>query len=80
MSRSLRPTSLTRRARCHADIREVIRDLNWMLRGRGNFRTGNSAVKFVQLDRHVVWRLTRLLVKRYGRNLQWSSTLGPRLL
>ena len=61
---------LTRRARCHADIREVIADLNRVLRGWGNyFRTGNAGDKFVQLDRHVVWRLKRLLVKRYGRNL-----------
>lgn len=61
---------LTRRARCHADIREVIRDLNWVLRGWGNyFRTGNSAKKFNQLDSYIWWRLRRLLVKRYGRNL-----------
>ncbi|HUG84494.1 MAG TPA: group II intron maturase-specific domain-containing protein, partial [Euzebya sp.] len=61
---------LTRRARCHADIREVIADLNRVLRGWGNyFRTGNSALKFNQLDRYVAWRLRRLLIKRYGRNL-----------
>ncbi len=60
----------TGRGRCHADIREVIADLNPVLRGWGNyFRTGNAATKFNQLDWYVVGRLRRLLVKRYGRNL-----------
>jgi RNA-directed DNA polymerase len=53
------------------DIREVIADLNPVLRGWGNyFRTGNAADKFRQIDRHVAWRLKRLLVKRKGRNLR----------
>ncbi|MFD4262220.1 group II intron maturase-specific domain-containing protein, partial [Streptomyces sp. NPDC058534] len=40
-------------------------------RGWGNyFRTGNAAEKFRQLDRHVVWRLRRLMVKKRGRNLR----------
>lgn len=61
---------LTGRARCHADIRDVIVDVNRVLRGWGNyFRTGNAARKFNQLDWYVVGRLRRLLVKRYGRNL-----------
>lgn len=62
------------------DIREVIRDLNPVLRGWGGyFRTGNAARKFNQLDRYVVWRLTRLMARRRGRNLrpgqveQWTS-------
>jgi len=61
------------------DIREVIADLNPVLRGWGNyFRTGNAADKFVQADRYVAWRLTRLLIKKRGRNLhagqadQWT--------
>lgn len=53
------------------DIREVIAELNPILRGWGNyFCTGNAAVKFVQLDRYVAWRLKRLLIKRHGRNLR----------
>lgn len=53
------------------DIRVVIDELNPILRGWGNyFRTGNAAEKFVQLDRYVAWRLTRLLIKRHGRNLR----------
>jgi len=69
------------------DIREVIADLNPILRGWGNyFRTGNATDKFIQIDRHVAWRLKRLLVKRHGRNLragqadqwtrQWFVELG----
>jgi RNA-directed DNA polymerase len=52
------------------DVREVIAALNPVLRGWGNyFRTGNAAVKFVQIDRHVAWRLKRLMIGRKGRNL-----------
>jgi RNA-directed DNA polymerase len=54
-----------------SDIREVIADLNPLLRGWGNyFRTGNAADKFRQIDRYVAWRLKRLLIKRHGRNLR----------
>lgn len=53
------------------DIRELIAELNPILRGWGNyFRTGNAAEKFRQIDRYVAWRLRRLLVKRKGRNLR----------
>ena len=69
------------------DIREVITDLNPILRGWGNyFRTGNAATKFIQVDRYVVDRLRGLLVKRHGRNLHagradrwtedWFNELG----
>jgi RNA-directed DNA polymerase len=69
------------------DIREVIVDLNPVLRGWGNyFATGNAATKFVQIDGYVWRRLVRLLVKRHGRNLrpeqveqwtrQWFVSLG----
>jgi len=44
------------------DIREVIRDLNPVLRGWGNyFRTGNASDKFRALDRYVTRRLQGLL-------------------
>ncbi len=53
------------------DIREVIADLNPVLRGWGNyFRTGNATAKFRQIDRHVAWRLKRLMISRKGRNLR----------
>ena len=69
------------------DIRDVIAVLNPVLRGWGNyFRTGNAAGKFIQIDRHVAWRLKRLMISRKGRNLhagqadqwtrQWFVGLG----
>ena len=51
--------------------RELIAELNPLLRGWGNyFRTGNAADKFLEIDRYVAWRLKRLLIKRKGRNLR----------
>ena len=50
------------------DIREVIRDLNPVLRGWGNyFRTGNASLKFQQIDRYVRQRLISLLSRRGGK-------------
>lgn len=44
------------------DIRQVIEELNPVLRGWGNyFRTGNASWKFQQVDRYVNQRLVRLL-------------------
>jgi group II intron reverse transcriptase/maturase len=66
-----RVKELTPRSRCHADIRDVIADLNRVLRGWGNyFRTGNAATRFNQLDSYVWRRLLSLRVKRKGRNLK----------
>jgi RNA-directed DNA polymerase len=60
----------TGRNRAGRDIREVIADLNPVLRGWGNyFRTGNAADKFRQADDYVVQRLRSLMVKKRGRNL-----------
>jgi RNA-directed DNA polymerase len=60
----------TGRNRAGTDIREVIADLNPVLRGWGNyFRTGNAATKFRQVDWYVVGRLRGLMVKKRGRNL-----------
>ncbi len=65
-----RVKELTPRSRCHADLRDVIADLNPVLRGWGNyFRTGNAARKFNQLDGYVWRRLRTLRVQRKGRNL-----------
>lgn len=61
----------TDRRRSGMDIRDVIAELNPILRGWGNyFRTGNAARKFRQVDNHVVWRLRRLMIKKRGRNLR----------
>jgi len=57
------------------EVRLVIADLNPLLRGWGNyFRTGNAAIKFGQVDRYVVSRLTRLMVRKRGRNLHAGPT------
>jgi RNA-directed DNA polymerase len=62
---------LTPNGRCHADLREVISDINPVVRGWGNyFRTGNAAVKFNQVDGYVVRRLRGLLYKRKHRHLR----------
>jgi group II intron reverse transcriptase/maturase len=72
-----RVKELTLRSRCHADIREVIADLNPVLRGWGNyFRTGNAAKRFNQLDSYVHDRLRSLRVKRKGRNLRPGEAQG----
>ncbi len=70
----------TGRSRVGIDIRDVIAVLNPILRGWGNyFRTGNAGDRFVQIDRYVMWRLKRLLIKKRGRNLragqvdQWTE-------
>ncbi len=53
------------------DVRVLIRDLNPVLRGWGNyFRTGNAARKFNQVDDYVHGRLRRFLMKRKGRALR----------
>jgi RNA-directed DNA polymerase len=65
----------TGRGRAGQDIREVIADLNPILRGWGNyFRTGNAAKKFNQIDSYVLGRLRGLMIKRYGRNLKAGQT------
>ncbi len=62
------------------DVRVLIKGLNPVLRGWGEyFRTGNAALKFNQLDSYLWRRLRRFLVKRHGRNLgagraaQWTQ-------
>jgi len=47
------------------DIREVIEELNPILRGWGNyFRTGNASIQFRSIDRYVTECLHRLLRRR----------------
>ena len=76
-----RIAALTGRSQVGMELQAVIERLNLFLRGWGNyFRTGNAADKFVSLDRHVAWRLKRLLIKKRGRNLRagqagrWTRT------
>jgi hypothetical protein len=66
-----RVKELTPRARCHEDVREVIADLNPVLRGWGNyFRTGNASNQFIDIDSYVWQRLRALRLKRAGRQLR----------
>ena len=66
-----RVRALTSRSRCHEDLRRVIADVNPVIRGWGQyFRTGNAAVKFIQIDRYVEERLRGLLLKRAGSRLR----------
>jgi len=76
-----RVKALTGRSQVGMELKEVIGRLNLFLRGWANyFRTGNAHQKFQQLDRHVAWRLRRLLIKKRGRNLRagqadrWTPT------
>jgi group II intron reverse transcriptase/maturase len=72
-----RVRALTPRARCHEDVRGIIADLNPVLRGWGQyFRTGNAAVKFIQIDAYVAERLHGLLVKRAGARLRPERAAG----
>jgi hypothetical protein len=72
-----RVKGLTPRSRCHADLRDVIADLNPVLRGWGNyFRTGNAAHCFIQLDTYVWQRLRNLRIARKGRNLKPGEAAG----
>jgi group II intron reverse transcriptase/maturase len=75
-----RVKELTPRSRCHADVGDVISDLDPVLRGCGNyFHTGNAARRFNQLDSYVWRRLRALRVARKGRQLRageanrWTS-------
>jgi RNA-directed DNA polymerase len=66
-----RVKELTPRRRCHEDLRDVIAEINPVVRGWGvYFRTGNASKQFVQIDRYVEERLRTLRVKRKGRHLQ----------
>lgn len=66
-----RVKSLTHRSRCHVDPRQIIAELNPVLRGWGQyFRTGNASDKFSEVDKYVVWRMKRMRIHRKGRHLR----------
>ena len=72
-----RVRALTSRSRCHEDVRHVIADVDPVIRGWGRyFRTGNAAVKFIQIDRYVEERLRRLLLQRAGSRLRPGRAAG----
>lgn len=81
-----RVKDLTPTSRCHVDPRDLIAELNPVLRGWGQyFRTGNAADHFTSVDRYVCWRLRRLRTKRKGRHLaageadKWTEDYFNRL-
>ncbi|MDC3378942.1 group II intron reverse transcriptase/maturase [Planctomycetota bacterium] len=50
------------------DVRDVVRELNPVLRGWGNyFRTGNASDRFLQVDDYVWRRLIRYMARRGGQ-------------
>jgi len=66
-----RVKDMTPKSRCHVDPRDLIAELNPVLRGWGQyFRTGNASDKFNEVDGYVAWRLQRLRIKRKGRHLR----------
>jgi group II intron reverse transcriptase/maturase len=66
-----RVKQLTHRRRCHEDPRDIITQLNPVLRGWGNyFRTGNAAKKFREVDSYLGRRLRKLRIHRKGRHLK----------
>jgi RNA-directed DNA polymerase len=70
---------LTGQGRCAGvkDIRDVIGDLNPVLRGWGNyFRTGNASDRFNAVDRYTHQRLLRLLERRGGQR-RWKPGGRP---
>jgi group II intron reverse transcriptase/maturase len=74
---SIRAKIRDRTARRHAgrDMGGVVRDLNPVLRGWGNyFRYGNSARKFAAIDAHVHQRLAKLASVKHGlRGWNWTT-------
>ena len=66
------------------DVRDVIREINPVLRGWGNyFCTGNSSYKFQQVDLFVLRRLVRLMARRGGdrrRRFRASEWTLPRFV
>jgi group II intron reverse transcriptase/maturase len=72
----IRDLTCPRRWAGMSDIREVIGELNPVLRGWGGyFRTGNASGKFNQVDGYVRQRLLKLLIRRGQR--RWRPGGNP---
>jgi RNA-directed DNA polymerase len=66
-----RVKDMTPKQRSHVDPRDVIAEINPVLRGWGQyFRTGNAADHFNDIDGYVAWRLKRMRIHRKGRHLK----------
>jgi len=65
---------ITTRKRLSNPPEEVVKYLNWVIRGwRNYFRIGNSTKKFQDLDRYVRMRLRQLARTRKGAKGHWSE-------
>ena len=65
-----RVKDMTPKSRSHVDPRDLIAEINPVLRGWGQyFRTGNAANAFSDVDGYVTWRLKRMRMQRKGRHL-----------
>jgi RNA-directed DNA polymerase len=74
-----RVRELTDRRRGGKDVKDIIMDLNPVLRGWGNyFRTGNADRCFNAVDGFVLRRLHRWLSKRGGQRTRYSPQKWPR--
>lgn len=61
------------------DVMEIIKSLNPILRGWGNyFRTGNADRKFGQIDEYVYRRICRWLWRRGGQRTRFRLEKWPR--
>jgi len=63
------------------DVKQVIAELNPVLRGWGNyFRTGTCSREFLKMDGFVYWRITRWFYRRGGqRPTRQAPWTGPQL-
>ena len=76
----------TARYHAHLSLRQVVEDLNRVLRGWGNyFRYGNSSRQFTAVDSYVRMSLAKFASVKHGRagrnwtttyNYAWSQRLG----
>jgi RNA-directed DNA polymerase len=73
----IRAATDRRRSARMKDIRDVIAEINPVLRGWGTYyRTGNASAKFNAVDRYVHQRLVRLLERRGGQR-RWRPGGQP---
>ncbi len=62
-----------------SDVKEIIRSLNPVLRGWGNyFRTGTASREFHHIDEYVYERLQRWLWRRGGQRTRFRAERWPR--
>ncbi|MFZ5912153.1 MAG: group II intron maturase-specific domain-containing protein [Chloroflexota bacterium] len=65
---------ITARKHLSEPLSEVIKILNWVIRGwRNYFRIGNCTLKFQQLDRYVRWRLRQWVQSKQGSRGHWNK-------